>query len=770
MDIKLKNNSSTRKKIAVIGLIIITLVTICFFPAINKRGSENAAYLNQSKGESVQVDANLVREIYQGCYVLNLERIQRKENLTGSDVYLEVDYAGSDDEKAERKRELKSWADGTLEALGQTFEMYRSQIDYCIFLEAGEYEKNTTQPLEAVFDNTLAKNVEEQLSGHYNNYFILEFDENGVLEVEMLYSSNTNADALVKAFGQADRGNELWEEVEREYKEYGLTCKMKKPSGFTVAFGVPKNADYQFNAEEITGTNSDYWTLMNAYADAGAQTLYGIALLLIAGMAIVLTSKKVWKTDIPMNRPGNWYLMEAALTAGIFVQGFNTEFMSMIWNLDLPGSYSELFGRLTGKGAMVLWTDLFETVLILFLVYAAWYLCVLFIRPVFSLGVREYVRQYSFFYQIFPWLKNKWKQLVNEIRHIDFSEKSVKTIVKIVVINFFILAVISCFWFFGIGALIGYSIAVFFLIKNYYDKAGRDYQALLRRVSQIADGNLDVEIAGDLGVFEPFKGQLAQIQSGFKKAVDEEVKSQRMKTELITNVSHDLKTPLTAITTYVELLKKEDITEEERRSYIETLEKKSLRLKVLIEDLFEVSKASSNNITLDLMEVDVANLLKQVSVEHKDKFDEAGLDLRWNLPEEKIVLMLDNQKTYRIFENLFVNIKKYAMPQSRVYIDLKKIDVTGSADDGNQPQECETYAEITLKNMSANELNFKAEEITERFVRGDASRNTEGSGLGLAIAKSFTEAQGGKFTIEVDGDLFKVVIRWKCDTLQVDNA
>lgn len=157
----------------------------------------------------------------------------------------------------------------------------------------------------------------------------------------------------------------------------------------------------------------------------------------------------------------------------------------------------------------------------------------------------------------------------------------------------------------------------------------------MRGVQRIAEGDLDTMITEDIGVFEPFKEQLTEIRTGFKKAVDEEVKSQRMKTELITNVSHDLKTPLTAITTYVELLKKEDITEEERKSYIETLEKKSLRLKVLIEDLFEVSKATTNNITLNLMDVDVVNLMKQVSVEHADKFEQMGLQLRWNVPEEK---------------------------------------------------------------------------------------------------------------------------------------
>jgi signal transduction histidine kinase len=134
-----------------------------------------------------------------------------------------------------------------------------------------------------------------------------------------------------------------------------------------------------------------------------------------------------------------------------------------------------------------------------------------------------------------------------------------------------------------------------------------------------------------------------------------------------------------------------------------------------------------------------------------------GLTLRWDVPEEKVIVVLDNQKTFRIFENLFVNIQKYAMPQSRVYVQVHT--------SGEAPEE---FVEITIKNMSATELNFDPEEITERFVRGDTSRGTEGSGLGLAIARSFTEAQGGKLTIEVDGDLFKVVIRLKCGTLQVE--
>ena len=213
-------------------------------------------------------------------------------------------------------------------------------------------------------------------------------------------------------------------------------------------------------------------------------------------------------------------------------------------------------------------------------------------------------------------------------------------------------------------------------------------------------------------------------------------------------MSHDLKTPLTAIITYVNLLKDERVTPEQRKAYIDILEQKSMRLKSLIEDLFEISKANSNNVTLNLEEVDIVSLLKEVSLELSDKIEESTIDFRWNLPDEKIVLPLDGQKTYRIFDNLLTNIIKYAMPNTRAYIDMKK-------EDG--------FVVISLKNVSAAELTFNPNEITERFARGDQSRNTEGSGLGMAIAKSFVELQNGKLFVEIEADLFRVSIRWPVD-------
>lgn len=343
---------------------------------------------------------------------------------------------------------------------------------------------------------------------------------------------------------------------------------------------------------------------------------------------------------------------------------------------------------------------------------------------------------------VFRKCREGMEYLYHSFDNLDFSEKNNKTILKLVLINFVILLFVTCMWFVGIPALILYSVILFYVLRKYFNDLKNKYALLLKATNQMAQGKLDVEIDEDLGVFNPFKTEIAKIQDGYQKAVEKEVKSQRMKTELITNVSHDLKTPLTAIITYVNLLKEEK-DEDKRRDYIGVLEKKSLRLKALIEDLFEISKASSKNVTLHLVDVDVVNLFKQVRLELSEKFETAELEFRCTYPEEKAVAKLDSQKTYRVFENLLVNVVKYAMPKTRVYVKIEKKN-----------------SEIMLQimNISASELTFNDDEITERFVRGDAARNTEGSGLGLAIAKSFTELQKGRFKIETEGDLFKAEV------------
>lgn len=344
--------------------------------------------------------------------------------------------------------------------------------------------------------------------------------------------------------------------------------------------------------------------------------------------------------------------------------------------------------------------------------------------------------------QIWVGIKEFIKKQYDALLHLDLKDKTNKSILRVVIVNFVILVFVSFFWNYGLFALIAYSVVLFFILRKYLNDLRKKYEILLQSTNQLAEGHLDLPIDGDVGLFEPIQEELRRIQAGFKKAVEEEVKNERMKTELVTNVSHDLRTPLTAIITYTDLLKNE-ADEEKRKEYIDVLERKSLRLKVLIEDLFEISKAASRNVKMNFMKVDIVGLIKQAELENDEKIKAANLEFRWMLPDHKVIMWLDSEKTYRIFENLIVNIIKYAMPHTRVYVEM-----TEAMDE----------VHISMKNVSATELDFNPDEITERFVRGDSARNTEGSGLGLAIAKSFSELQHGKLKITTEADLFKVDI------------
>lgn len=246
--------------------------------------------------------------------------------------------------------------------------------------------------------------------------------------------------------------------------------------------------------------------------------------------------------------------------------------------------------------------------------------------------------------------------------------------------------------------------------------------------------------------FSNLAENINNIGEGLDKAIYNQLKSERLKSELITNVSHDLKTPLTSIINYIELIKKEeDIKPEHIKDYVNVLDSKSKRLKVLIEDLFEASKASSGNLELNMEKIDITQLLRQAIGEMEEKLSKANLDLKLRVPEEKTYIMADGKKLYRVLENLLSNISKYSLENTRVYIDIIEED---------------DKVKLTMKNISSYELNFDPEEIMERFKRADESRNTEGSGLGLAIARDLVNAQGGRFEIDIDGDLFKSVVEF----------
>ena len=267
---------------------------------------------------------------------------------------------------------------------------------------------------------------------------------------------------------------------------------------------------------------------------------------------------------------------------------------------------------------------------------------------------------------------------------------------------------------------------------------------IMKHTEQLANGRLtsEMKVKGKSPLAQHAQN-LNALRDGVRSSMNEQAKSERMKTELITNVSHDLRTPLTSIITYTDLLKNPNITEEERQKYIGILDAKSARLKTLIEDLFEVSKMASGNIELCKQRVDLAQLLQQGAGEHEEDFASAQLDLRIDIGQQPIFAYVDGQKWWRVIDNLIVNALKYSLPGTRVYVSLKV-----------EREE----AQFTVKNIAKYELGENATELTERFKRGDASRHTEGSGLGLAIAQSIVDLHDGKMKIEADGDLFKVTV------------
>ena len=358
--------------------------------------------------------------------------------------------------------------------------------------------------------------------------------------------------------------------------------------------------------------------------------------------------------------------------------------------------------------------------------------------------------KYAISYPIIPYFKSNsftgniinWS--IQHLKSFDLNDGLTLEIVRIVCINaLLVLFLFAAFNFIGVFV---YSIILFFLLSAIFVRVKKDYKALLEATSSIASGNFETSMNSNLGIFNSYRDSMGQIKDDFKQAIEREIKSEKMKSELITSVSHDLKTPLTSIVTYVDLLKNQNIEADKKQEYIEVIDRNALRLKNLINDLFEVSKASSGNIQMNYMDIDIIALIKQVLFEYEQAYDQKHLEVKFNSSSEKIILKLDSQKTYRILTNLFTNILKYALENTRVYIDIKETDYN---------------VNITIRNISKYEIQVEAHELLERFVQGDSSRHYEGSGLGLAIAKSFCELQHGTFEVSVEGDLFKTVLTFK---------
>ncbi|MBE5959815.1 MAG: GHKL domain-containing protein [Lachnospiraceae bacterium] len=523
-----------------------------------------------------------------------------------------------------------------------------------------------------------------------------------------------------------------------EYGDYFVPDDIK---GITIAMAVTKEA---FLSEPYASSGVDYEYAMGSFLNAGfifvilagCTAVFVLAIVMMLIKPLGIGDGFASKIPLEFNALATFLLVLLTPAATVFSFMYaKGGIQQRLLQYGMGNYLANTVGKYAGIVEFLLWLFYFGVMFILLVAYF----------QVFRKGLHRYLRENTIFMRFFLWICRGIRNIVRKVMTFDLEDDANRVALRIVALNFVIIAGMCSIWFFGLGVLIIYSIVLFFILRRYYADTKQKYDKIVNAASKMENGDLNAEIQGELGMFSDLGKKLSNVQKGFKHAVEEEVKSQNMKTELITNVSHDLKTPLTAIITYINLLKDENLSEEDRKSYLDTLDRKSLRLKQLIEDLFEVSKLNSNNVELHMMKVDIISLIKQVEFEFSERFEEKKIEFRMTNSEEKIYVNLDGQKTFRIFENVFGNIIKYAMPSTRAYLDIKAN---------------ESEVMIQVKNISENELNIDSEALLERFVRGDKSRNTEGSGLGLAIVNSLVEKQGGSVKLEVDGDLFKININF----------
>lgn len=732
MDIKLKSNKEIYKSKGIIAILVMIAIIVTSalgmcssYKIIDKSAkSKKVNYFNEYGF------ANLIAE---SSYALYYDSMKENENQSASDFLLDI--------KKNITEEADEYSSYIQEALNNNIDQFNREtlgwnndanLKYYYYNTINN-KTNTTLNENVKFENNNI-DLSEVNKDKYQFYAVVNFDNNGNVDVSEINRGDKEVLKSNIECSLIDIRNE-YDISNSDYEEGYYNIDIKPIKNMTFVYAVPKT---------ITSYDNIRWGIENAdisiYESMGAGGAFIIAGI-VALIALIFPIKKA-KSTILFRKISKIPFEVWIIIIGLAIAALGPlagQLIKATLNGDLQVIFVEIIPSLIIP-ERIIWIFNF---IIWLLSYSAVFFFVLVIKYVFNVGVIDYIKERTIFGMVIMLCVRIIKRTLDEITKVDLREKNNKLIIKLLAINAVILLIITSIWFFGIPVVILYSVILFFIIRKYVDKISEKYSKLREATSKIAEGNLDVKIEEDLGLFEPFKGDLEKIQCGFKKAVDEEVKSQRMKTDLISNVSHDLKTPLTAIITYADLLKDENLSDEKRKQYIETLDRKAQRLQVLIENLFEVSKATSGNITLNIENIDVVSLMKQTLFELEDKLEKASLLVRKNMPKEKVILPLDSQRTFRVFENLIINITKYAMPNTRVFIDII---------------ENEDDVAIIMKNMAAEEITFNVDTIAERFVRGDESRNTEGSGLGLAIAKSFVELQGGTFNISVDGDLFKVKI------------
>lgn len=544
----------------------------------------------------------------------------------------------------------------------------------------------------------------------------------------------------VSLFDESDIVRQLDERYKLDEGKDGKRSLLKVNNTYVdlnqVSINLPQNTEMTYYC--TTYVSPMTYIDINFVSEYDVAVLSGVALILglVIFIYILMNSLEVEETINPYRTIKQWKLLTViiiiGLTSSIFIgaSGMTGYFVMM-------GELQSVLARCGVTYATPISYGLYFFCMLIF--YFLFSMLCFTVKYMFMNGM-DYFRNNTCIYALYA----KLKGLGNKITEFDLRDNVNQDILKFTICNALLVIILYVISPSKTIFAILYVIISFLYIRKQSMKVRNDYKNMLDFTEQLSHGHFDTEIEDDLGIFNSMRDRLNNLKIGFEAAVKEETKSQNMKTELITNVSHDLKTPLTCIKNYVILLKNTQADETTRTEYLNQLERYTNRLSNLIQDLFDVSKASSGNIDLHPIDLRLQALVDQSLAECIEVLESKDIQVVKNV--EDVVVHLDGDKTYRVFENLLTNIGKYAMPHSRAYIDIR---------------EEEDHISVIFKNMSEVEMNFSSEEIQERFVRGDKSRHETGSGLGLAIAKSFVVAQGGTFDIEIDGDLFKVIMTFK---------
>lgn len=701
--------NSVKKKIDskyIINLIFILIVVI--ISTFTYSRYQNINKIIQKEDRNVFEDSRVLESFNRFKLFYAFELLENTDEYKDKIIkLLPEQYSSVDDFIEEKKSNNKSFISSNY----SNMHTFVSKIDD---------EKNFFRNMSNIENLT-----DDDIKKSYDFYIDFEFNEMGVLAINKIFGAN-------KTHYERELKKKTFENSEVEIQDI---------KNIRYVFAYPKNVS---GFGEIEYIKADY------YEDNALMllSLYFSILVVVIIIAALIIPFKYSKKVIGIKYINKIYF-EAVLIIVFLVCMSLFPYFYFAQNVLIGNEIKEFLKEIlfiTNTGVVI---DFINTAYIVIFIYVMFSIIV-YIKNIFNIGCINFANQKILIFKLVKKIYNLLKIIncnvklkLKALTEIDFKDEDKQKIIIIVILNFVMLTIISFTWMFAFIPLAIYSAILFIYINKKYDEYKSKYNKLNMAIDKIGKENFNITIEEDIKPFNKIKEKLCNIDKEFSEAVESEIKSNNMKTELISNVSHDLKTPLTSIVSYVDLLKDENLTKETRKEYLDILDRKSLRLTELIENLFEVSRATTGDIKLNYDYINIVELLKQAILEFEDRFFEKKLSIKSNFSDEKIILNLDGQIIFRVFENLLSNITKYSMVGSRVYIDVKKSD---------------DKVVIILKNMAEDELNFSSDEIVERFIRGDKSRNTEGSGLGLAIAKNFIEIQNGKFEVNVDGDLFKTSI------------